>query len=799
MRLDAKVTYFETTFRGASLSLRPPRVAIVFPNDEHWRDWAMRALEFASEYWGGGGFILVPHDIATGEPSPQFAEIVRAYDPDHVVSMKIPVHDIEGWYPGSISTPDVTSEEERATLIRSIRESIPAAASVRARDIVASWCSPLRSALVQRGQTARAHEMHNSLRAVDRGDRFHRGLAVAPAPDTPVLAASSRWRSDLGLMVAARAGVVDDASQPRAEPAPDVIEWAIQREGTAPASLVHIPEHAPARVGDVPTRFDAHPGLLHVSQGMSQDMAAVVVGDTGADFALALAYDRILGRGFWVTSGMLNDEDTLWQLRSALWWVTSHLEQQAAHLTVSSHSLSEEVVAEIAETLQEPNYEFQRLGRRREVVEDSDTVQLRPPHVDRSYTQLVVEEHLSSSVLLPMHMTTDGTFEAVTGLDCPVPTSLMYPVSSGKVPYWYVDVTFADDVAPRGRDLPATSLHAVGEQAFPEVAMRASKIGVTFNPASMGLVMGNSLLRGRLGRPRLRSLSMRRWVEGMVRPEGLGVRLSQPGRLAELLTRRLGSRDQLMDVITPTTLPLLRAFIRHETMPKAHEAGVVVVALDPYLTFAKMSALVGSDEQVMTLVDTLAASRLLRRGLVLQCNDCRRPSFVDADRIGQEYECPQCAATNPLVSARWREGVEPVWYYDLFTPFRELLREHGDIPLLAAAELRRESRVYADVPELEFFDLETDRAVAEIDLIANVDNEVVVVEAKSSGHFAKGSRGTQTKKILRVAHALRADRIVLATSEPEWNTTDLAHVEREAANLAPFPAVASSLTSLGQA
>ncbi|WP_164234466.1 hypothetical protein [Microbacterium hydrocarbonoxydans] len=792
------MTNSETTFRGATLSLRPPRVAVLFPVDEHWRDWAMRALEFASEYWGGGGFILVPHDMATGEPSPKFAEIVRAYDPDHVVSMKIPAHEFESWYPGSISTPDEMSGEERATLIQSIRESIPAAPSVRARDIVASWCSPLRSSLVQRGQTARAHEIHKSLRAVDRGDRFHRGLAVAPVPDTQVLAASSRWRSDLGLMLAARAGVVDDAVQPRAEPASDVIEWAIQREGTAPASLIYPSEDSRVQADEISTRFDVHPGLLHVSQGMSQDMAAVVVGDTGADFALALAYDRILGRGFWVTSRMLDDEDALWQLRSALWWVTSQLEQQAAHLTVSSHSLPDEAVAETAARLQEPNYEFQRLGRRREAVQDSDTVQLRPPQIDRSYTQLVAEEHLSSSILLPMQATSDGTLESVNGLDCPVPTSLMYPVSSGKVPYWYVDVTFAGDVAPRGRDLPATSLHALDVGAFPEVAMRASKIGVTFNPASMGLVMGNSLLRGRLGRPRLRSLSMRRWVEGMVRPEGLGVRLSQPGRQAELVARRLGARDRLMDVITPTTLPLLRAFIRHETTPKAHEAGVVVVALDPYLTFAKMSALVGSAEQVVSLVDTLASSRLLRRGLVLQCNDCRRTSFVDADRIGQEYECPQCAATNPMVSARWREGAEPAWYYDLFTPFRDLLKEHGDIPLLAAAELRRESRVYADVPELEFFDLETNRAVAEIDLIASVDNEVVVVEAKSSGHFAKRSRGTQTKKILRIARALRADRVILATSEPEWNATDLAHVEREAAKLTPFPATAISMTNLGR-
>ncbi|MFJ4253391.1 hypothetical protein [Microbacterium sp. NPDC090003] len=792
------MTISETTFRGATLSLRPPRVAIVFPDDEHWRDWVMRALEISSEYWGGGGFILVPHDMTTGEPSAHFAEIVRAYDPDHVVSLKIPVPEFESWYPGAISTPDVTSEEERAALIRMVSDEITATPSSHARDVVASWCSPLRSALVRRGQNARAHEAHKSLRAVNRRDRFSRGLPVAPPVGIEVLAASAGWRSDLGLMVAARAGVVNDGdAHPRDEPGADVLEWVIQREGDAPASLIHTAEPAPAAAGEVPTRFDTHPGLLHVSQGVSQDMAAVVVGDTGADFALAVAYDRLLGRGFWVTTAMLDAPDDLRHLRSCLWWVTSQLEQQAAHLTVSSISLPDERVAEIAARLQEPNYEFERLGRHREAVDESDTVQIRAPHVERSYTQLVVEEHLSTSVLLPMDATSDGALEAVNGIDCPVPSSLMYPVSSGKVPYWYVDVTFARDVAPRGRDLPAASLLAYDEGAFPEVAIRASKTGVSFNPASMGLVMGNSLLSGRLGRPRLRSLSMRAWVEGMVRPAGLGVRLSQPGRLAELVTRRLGSRNQLMEVVTAATLPMLRAFIPHEKTPKVHEAGVVVADLDPYLSFEKMSALVGSDDAVVELIDTLAVARLLRRGLVLQCNDCRRTSFVDADRLGQDYECPKCAATNSLVSARWREGIEPAWYYDLYTPFRDLLKAHGDIPVLAGAELRRQSRVYGDVPELEFFDLETTRAVAEIDLIAHVDGEVVLVEAKSSGQFAKRSRGRQTEKILRIAHALRADRVVLATSETQWNAADLAHLEQEAAKLTPFPASAAAMIGLG--
>ncbi len=125
------------------------------------------------------------------------------------------------------------------------------------------------------------------------------------------------------------------------------------------------------------------------------------------------------------------------------------------------------------------------------------------------------------------------------------------------------------------------------------------------------------------------------------------------------------------------------------------------------------------------------------------------------------------------------------------------MRDHGDIPLLAAAELKRNRRSYTDVAELEFYDPESGKPVAEIDLIASVDDEVVLVEAKSNGQFGSGARGKQTVKILRIAQALRADRVVLATSEPEWNATDVAHLQQETAKLGPIKVVGEAMTRLG--
>lgn len=782
-------------FVPATFALRPPRVAIVFPDDDRWRDWVMRALLIASDYWGGGGFILVPHS-ETGDPAPEFAEIVRAYDPDHVVTLEIPVPEFEEWYPGSVAVSGVP-DGERASFIRSIHGDMTSSASSRARSIVASWCSPMRNARMVRDQPVRQHETHKSLRAVKRDERVPRGLPVAPLPSRPVLAASSTWRTDLGLSLAGRIGVIHDDEQDRPEPGPEVIAWAVQHEGVdEPEALRYDRTDFPAMAGDAPTLVDSHPGLMRVSRGFVRDMGGVVVGDTGTDFALALAYDKVLGRGYWVTSAMMDDPAMLRELRSSLWWVISQVEQQAATLTFSSASLDEAAVKAAAERLQEPAYEFERGSRRRDMVDESETVQVRAPLIEHAFTEVVLSEHVGVSTVIPMSTAEDGTLEAMTGVVAPVPSALMYPVDSGRVPYWYVDVSFGRVTAPFARNLPGSALLAVEEGRYPEVTARASKDGISYNPASLGFVSGGSLLPGRLGKPRLRALSMHSWVEGMSHAAGLGVRLSAAGRQSELVSRRLGSRDALLDLITPATVLALRAFIPLQKVPKSREAGNVVIGLDPYLSFEKMASLMPSERATVELIDTLSAARLLRRGLILDCSECGRVSFVDADRVGQQYECPQCAAMNVLSSERWRLGNEPLWFYDLYTPFRDFLRDHGDVPVLAAARLRKEPGGYLDAPELEFFELDSGTPVAEVDVIARSGSEVVLIEAKISGKFSDPPRGPQTTKLLRIAQVLRANRIILATSLPKWNATDVAHLAREAAKAVPFSMFGTTMTDL---
>lgn len=808
MRLDTDVTA-EVDFASAAVALRPPRIAILVADDEHWRDWAMVALTIASGYWGGAGFMLVPFDIKTARPSSDFAAIVRAYDPDHVVSLDLPWHLLEQWYPGIIRIEGVADDEERRRLIAHDHHHTSVREADEAREEVVSWCSPMRSVRFRDDHPSRQMEKVTKLRArVEDDVRFRQGFAPAPPPSDPLvarLAASPEWRSDFGLMAAMRVGVAqsESATGPRPEPTVDDLGWLIRSVEDGPTSLIWNGTKIPTQASAGLERwFLADQRLIQVSNSHIEDRAAVVIGDTGTDFALALAYDRLLGNGVWLPRAVVDDDNTFRrEIQPATWMLATDLERDASHMAVTSTSEPMSYLDDVAPRIADsPFPRGLQVGRDRR----EETVRVGPAKVDGGYLEYVINEHVGVSVPIPVRTIDDGSTEALSGLETPVPADLVYPLNSGWVPYWYVDVTRIGDKTPRARDLPAHALVAE-DGPLPSVNLRANRESVTIDPHSMGLVMAGSFLPGRIGRPRLRELSMIAWIGAMSEPDGLGVRLSQAGRQAELIRRRLGSRGALLDLMTPENVKVLRAFIPRERKPtsderKADPETVVLDDLDPLLTFEAMRALLGGDTESTTdLVDRLASSRLLRRGLVLDCVECGRPSFIDADRVGQTYECPQCAAMNALVSARWKEKrPEPRWFYDLYAAFRELLDSNGDVVLLAAASLRGAGRSYMDAPELEFYELGSGMPVAEVDVIASVDRDVVLVEAKSNGTFGgKASREEQTGRLLRVANVLRADRVILATTKDAWNGTDFRYLDREGAKAIPFTVKAERMTGLG--
>lgn len=533
--------------------------------------------------------------------------------------------------------------------------------------------------------------------------------------------------------------------------------------------------------GALESWFSSEAHLIAVTSAYARDQFAVVVGDRAADFALALAYDRMLGRGVWLPSGALGTEQPLWvDVTSELSAIATDLENQAGFMVVCSLSEPSERLSRFVNRIERGARLFDAPDAGTSASEEP-TVQARLAELQPSSFRLVMEEHLGSTVLMPMNLEGDGSRSAATGLVAPIPNSLLHPGDLSRLPYWYVDVAIAGDEAPRARDLPSRFLSVSGTSTIPEVTLRASTAGITYNPASLGLITSGTLLQGRLGRPRLRALSMRGWVSGMGSPAGLDVDASPVGRHADLVAGRLGGRAALLDLVGSRALMLLLGFMsRVGSQPNG--PGRVKLGPELYLSFEAMRSLLGDDEGLtVDLVDQLIGTRLLRRGLILDCVECSRPSFVALDQLGHEFVCARCDALNWLTSSRWKRGPEPEWYFDLFAGFRELLRQNGEVPLLAASRLRSSARSYSDCAELEFTDTATGEKIAEIDLIAHVDGEVVVVEAKAAGSFgSRAARQAQIRKLLRVAEVVRADRIALATTADHWTPADVAHLQREA-------------------
>lgn len=174
------------------------------------------------------------------------------------------------------------------------------------------------------------------------------------------------------------------------------------------------------------------------------------------------------------------------------------------------------------------------------------------------------------------------------------------------------------------------------------------------------------------------------------------------------------------------------------------------------------------DLDVRYALDDLANKRVLRRGLLLQCPECRRLDFIPIENLAQTMECTLCGSRIPLIQPTWNlPETEPRWFYDAHPVARALITTHGDAPLQLAAHLTRQANKYAHVGELTL--MQDGRTVAETDLISVVDDRLSVAEVKTNADLAAG--GNLDKAVLKrilAAQILRADQIILATTRAAW-------------------------------
>lgn len=819
----------EDVYTNASIILRPARVAIVFRGGEDWRGWARLAISVAGKYWGGAGFILVPFN-EDASVAPEILDVVAAYDPDHVVTVRLTLREMERAAPGFVTLrsdaglPIVGGEERIAFLEREGFVDYPQVDAVarRARNFVSAACTPLRNAYGPSDEDQR-----ESIEQLD----FEVGTSggwLAPAArevqDSLVLAGSESWKGDPALSLAIRTGILPFALEkrfpdPREEPdQAEMIRLSLTPERwsrKAPDVLVQTMNVGGASTAEGPQFWFDEPdgGLTSMRHRWSSEGGSIVIGDTAEDFALAYAYERMLGFGAWLTTDMIQDESLAGVIQSELAHAGQRVKGNSQKLRVTSVSMDRDALSELSDGLHIERlnvnpfaaYSSGELERMRDLP---DGVEIGRPELTLGLHQLAVADPFETSLSVPVGIGQDGTAHMRAPLATPLPAKMIPQNHGPSKPYWYVGVNFSETSMPNGRGISQEFVQP-DPQRYTNSAVRSSREGLSFHSQAGGLVSSGTPLSSQLFKPKLKVLGMQPWVQAMVRRTEMEAKPSVPGMHTQLLARRLGGRQALVAMVAGPFHPALRRFASSDKNKTAKRTDKVFpsgdgVALgyDPYPTFeALRSALPGvRDQDIRRWIDELAKADLLRRGFILDCSDCTRPSFVGVDQMGQRFQCLRCAAVNELTAARWNnDGAEPSWFYDLHSSFREVMTENGDVGLFAARRLQQGSWGYSDTAEIEFCRTGTGTRIAEIDLIAHVNGDVVLVEAKSNGRLGSNRAEAQSaaRKKIEIAVALHADRMILATTEPRFTESAAAMLREAARNAGATKLRIEELVGLG--
>lgn len=763
-------------YETVGMSLRAPRVAVVFDGGTGWHARAREAMRQVTECWGGVGFVLVPHH--EGTIAPPVASAVQRYDPDFVLTVQ------EEWGEGGATgsegprdgSDDVPTDGADAGF-EAVSPPDTAGNGRRARDWLSEHCSPYVRLSSEpdeseigwpTGEDGYRDECETSLQPGENSQLWQLdrvGVTIEPCQAVP-----RSWGGSVATAAAAMFGVLDKPALHATSTDDDAaVLGHLLGVGHAapPPALVHNPHGMLLSVGPArlpaALRFSRHGLDLTFRAGHGRRGTTTwVVGSSSDDFALAMIWDRTHGQCTWIDRAWGGDPS-----RGGVGDVV----RAAAKQALMSRGRPTKLVL-MSATLGPDDLEMWQRTSGIDATQGEVIIE-EPARRDDPFRtplfQYVLRGQHDRRHALPLVAEGEGTVKLAS--TPPLPTvEPGHPIDTVHVPV-QVDLVVPGATMPAGRGFDAHAL-ADGDENSDMTWYRSSRSGVTYQSQRWDLVLSSATGYGRLAAPRLRVLGLQPWIRTMAQQRGYLMRSSDPGRRTDVLAHLWGGREVMArDVASP-----LGKALGHFTPPKGSSGSYLekeAVKLTPergVVTFEGMSSCWpdehSSDQShVRRVIDDLLIKGVLRRGLVLRCSACSRLDFFSIDQLAQRMPCALCGAQISLVQSNWRHPIaEPKWFYDAHPTARQLVSEHSDLPLILAHHLTHRSRRAWHVGELEL--VEEGNSVAETDLVAFVDGQLIIAEVKSNNDLAAGGslRRAVDKRII-VAQVIRADQIVLATSK----------------------------------
>jgi hypothetical protein len=733
----------------AQMGLRAPRVILLVPGwGDDWHFMARSGIHAITKMWGGAGWLLVP--VESADLHPALLATLREYDPDHVV---IP------------AAKSFVAREDMPLLHE-------------AQQAISTACANYRSPIATSIASPDARHLWSPYLSSTGPGALTELSEVADTSAGATIGASPTVAGPLGLSAATMFGLPEapnrQASQVDAQLRNRAVFEILSHSFNTASSLVGVTTRDQAQ-GDFTTDFHRTTfGLSGVRENgpVSQPPALVVCGDSPADFALAMAWDRTYGNGVWLPNEWWDDKT----LRSQVILGIDTLAQRAhwpaqRECAFTSTSLSYQQLAKRVEGC--------AIGSQRTsgepLIRPPDEAIIHPAQsieFPRYHKTWYAIGRSNASQWSPAVYERAGTVEFATLPPLPDIRLQELSVIEAKA-RWHAEVTVV------GHDIPCTTaLHErdllAGRESSIGIRIRSSRRGISFEAHNSGLILSGASLEERLTRPFLRVPSLLDWAQARAEVHGMSTKLSTAGRRAGVLAKLLGSRADLTELIAGQLLPALQAFNTRDRNQFSPGEGWVINR-QAFLPFAGMCAKAGiaADATARDQIDELARTGILQRGLILECAECEDVAFTPVESVATTTRCQRCRADNYLTRARWRAPAddEPTWFYDLHPTARAFLQSdaNGHVPLLLSRHLRVSSRwSFTDAPEFEL--MQNAEPLVETDLLALADRQLLSAEAKTSNVLGKNGpqRNEAARKRALAAKLLMADQIVLATTQDTW-------------------------------
>lgn len=765
-------------FRQITTHVRPPRIAIFLPESfPHWKRACLSILQWTSQIWGGQFVPIIPTDGKT--VSRAFLEIIEAFDPDCLFYYQPDGRDLEDSNPEAFEEvleeqlvrlrddgdePDAgSSERMRKSLLN--RAFYPLSISDELKRELADWVNPfdphhndtLRILRVKgRDASVGTHLTEILDVATTENCRGIGSYDYSNLPTTLTLFTSSVLGITSSKRRKERQNVMPEDS--RVEVNLDNVDQLLAQVWR-PVNLYG--ETSPLKPVHALTNLNCVTAQRgHVRR--YEEPTVVVCGDTLQDFCLYRSLRSVKRHTYWLPEFIQTegDEEKLSRALGRIQWEVAEVvlenrvqRRRGETIAFVSNSYSREQLESVPQWLDQNRIVFSetsKSAKQRAIYPESIQNLLK--------YRFEVFENGNVDHRSILQFDQGRSIEQV-----PTPKPKHFNKLTLSSPSWIADVEIENYDLPRRPKLGPDTLQATG---YDTNWVRVTSNGFSYYCPNHTF-RGSKTLEQILARPKVHLKAPLALFEDVFGEAGYVVQPSDKGNYQIQAFSRVGGFDALCEMVCKRSARSVFYKYVEEEVTSSKDGSVVVVGDRIYLTFEGIAEASGSEASAATLIDQFTELSVIRRGLILQCQYCRKAEWYGLSGLSQRFECRRCHEEQFIQRQAWKQPKEgPNWYYQLDEIIYQFFYHNNHVPLLALNAMKEQSGSFIHTPELELRrDPSTSTPDMEIDVCAISNGRVVIGEATT------GTNKTQDDldRYLRIAEEVGAKQVVFATLDEEWS------------------------------